>query len=77
MKVGVDDLTSAERLSGGGIHGRRGQGKRAVLRTKTVQENIKADFDALLKKYGVTNIRNFARKLLVQVAMEETVRTIR
>lgn len=49
----------------------------SVIKAKAVHENIKADFDALLKKYGVANVRNFARKLLVQVAMEETVRTIR
>lgn len=38
-----------------------------------IQQNIKADFDALLKKYGVSDVRNFARKLLAQVAMEESI----
>ncbi len=70
-----NDLTSAERLSGGGAHGRRGQGKQSTLKAKAIQENIKADIDVLLKKYGVANVRNFARKLLVQVAMEETVKS--
>jgi hypothetical protein len=45
------------------------------LRQKeAVQKNIKADIEALIQKYGVKNIRDFARKLLVQAAMEERIR---